>query len=630
MHKALHIFGFLTLVLAIACGDKDPPPIPIFAEIPDPLNLVTLDIDGQEVQFASNHLVVLMKDGAGEAEAKAAAKTLGATLIGQIPSAGIYQFRVSSNSQHELEEFALQAEGLTGIQEVSYDVLGVTRDVSKCTANDDNDKITGRCALESLQYFQAVPIIEHFRQQIPFNKVKVAILDTGLTAIEQFGQTTPVDLQSINGVTMYDDADGHGTKVAGVIAADNDNGSVNGIATRILTPQNVEVFFCNGQTLGLTRMLSCAAIAGELNVDAVNMSFGYGQKSIRIPRFQSIQRKWERVFVQYPNTLYLASADNHPVELTRTNDAPAGIDLPNLLTVGGTGACKPNEPASFSARGPLIEIAAPAVNVPVIALDRPTGAPVYARGNSFATPIVTSIALVLRSLNPAITPAEIKKTLRDHAYPTSPEVNSARAVLAVPMLQAMIDAAVPADVLNTIDRDGDGIYDEPGMVVNRICARSQIEVEEEGIYTFEQDEEDQGAFINMLAWGLILVDEEHSLTATCQGCAFKLNQPYTIPTDLDLTLANNSPFLTGTAIGGSLTLNACVVVQRDGLLNLPLLLDVEGRTQGDLEVIKSSDPTIYTREFQGTFNLAMTVLATSATDGFINAIENSCHGGLRK
>jgi len=638
MVKKLFVVMLVCIGLAFvfSCdGGDDDPQDDIFAQSPDPSKIETIMQDGREFKFPVNQLVILMEDGATEKDASAVASAIGANIVGQIPSTGTYQLELPTTTAAELEAVAVRAEAQPKVESASYNYLGQLRETTACKANDDNDKLTAarRCALENIQYYQAVPIVEKLRSSISFSKVKVAVLDSGLDGASQFENTSVNDLVNDNGMFLFGDDKGHGTQVAGIIAADNGDNAVNGIASRIVGASNIGIYYCGEAQVSLAKMLSCAAKAGEKKIDAVNMSFGYGAENPP-PRFAATRSQWVRVMAKYPGTLYLAAADNKPYVLTLTNDAPAGIQLGNMMTVGGVGGadgCDPVKEYAMSARGSLIDIAAPAVNVPVLDPASPDGTPLLGSGNSFAAPIVTSIAAVIKSINPALKPSEIKKFIMDYNYLTSSEVNYRRAVLALPLEQMLINKGAAAVVLGYIDRDGDRIYDEPGVVVDRICSRSEVNVESESLYVFESAEEDAGSFLNAMGFGVIMIkDGTYSFSASCSGCAFKLDTDFPIPAKVGISYVDNALNNIGSGTSGALKFISCVVVQREGLSNMPLLLDIEGTLRGVFEVMKPPSPDVYIRPFTGKFNLFMVVMAMSPSDEFVKEIEKSCHGGLNR
>jgi hypothetical protein len=107
-----------------------------------------------------------------------------------------------------------------------------------------------------------------------------------------------------------------------------------------------------------------------------------------------------------PNTLFVFAAGNDGSSNDEFPVAPANIKLPNSMSVAATtptGAL-----AVFSNYGSTVDIAAPGV---AIESTTPRGPKLPLSGTSQAAPKVAAVAGALKTLNPGLTPAEIKDIL---------------------------------------------------------------------------------------------------------------------------------------------------------------------------------------------------------------------------
>ena len=204
------------------------------------------------------------------------------------------------------------------------------------------------------------------------------------------------------------DYDGHGTFVAGIIAADNDNGQgirgINGSA-RIMVLKALDAFG-RGHASHVAQAISYAADNGA---KIINLSLG-GQTVTRI----------EQLAIDHARSkgaLVVVAAGNAGRDVR--NVSPAGLN--GVLTVSATD--RRDKRAGFSNWGPAVDIAAPGVDIlslrarktdllsliPGVKYERGSGivgkdrAYFRASGTSFAAPMVSATLSLLLSGNPDLT-----------------------------------------------------------------------------------------------------------------------------------------------------------------------------------------------------------------------------------
>ncbi|MED3646114.1 S8 family peptidase [Halalkalibacterium halodurans] len=229
--------------------------------------------------------------------------------------------------------------------------------------------------------------------------VKVAVLDTGIASHD--------DLHVIDGVSFvsvepfYRDLNGHGTHVAGTIAAQENDEASTGIAP------NVELYavkVLNGLGAGSIASITNGidwAISNDM--DIINMSLGTNTDS------EALQRAVERAHDH--GILIIAAAGNSgEADEQHTIDYPARYD--SVVAVGAVDGN--NDRASFSSYGEQLEIMAPGVEIHSTFLFNR-----YERlsGTSMASPHVTGAAALIKSNNPELTNEQIRKRLNTTATP---------------------------------------------------------------------------------------------------------------------------------------------------------------------------------------------------------------------
>lgn len=601
----------------------------------DPNRLVTVAPNGTNPLVAAANQLVVLTDSeiVREENADTIASAIGGELVGQTPYLGVYQFEFTTTTLAELNAKRNAFMQIPGIREVSYNRLPQYRaDPAYCDRTKDNFKLSWqrRAAFEHIFYPTLEPLMAKVRQHISLSKVVVGLFDSGLnSSIGQFD-----DLRTRNmikpGTTLVEAdtaAHGHGTMVAGFIGADSRDGATNGIASAVLDDKlEMAVTYDTLTTAALAYYIYVGAFI--YGIDVFNMSFGYGgpHPDTTLP---STRRLLKAVFHSLSQCLFVVAADNKPFVLDTTNDAPAGIQLDNVITVGGTMHDKPDSACSFSSRGPLIDIAAPADQVTCVDPVNP-GRIVVADGNSFATPMITSIAAVLKSISSALTPAQIKSYIKTNSYPTSSLVGGRRLILPLPVEQLLIDMPAPKPLLDLVDIDIEpGKADNPGLVMHRICGGSHISIKGYGSVTFLGD---TAGVSNINAFGVQITCASSISTLGislhdyhCIGESFPFVQETGSGTaTAELMFVDTTIIGGGTAIAGSITVTRCEITARNAIDQNPIMLRLEGVYSGVLEWTDQSG-TLTTKEFDGALSLPL--LYAASDPAVTQYLERNCVGG---
>jgi type VII secretion-associated serine protease mycosin len=232
--------------------------------------------------------------------------------------------------------------------------------------------------------------------------VKVAVIDSGVEAThpDLAGQVLPgVDIISgTEGVST--DPNGHGTHVAGTIAALTGNGlGVSAVApdTRIL-PVRVLSATGSGWSSDIAKGIIWAADHGA---NVINMSLGgSGQDTATSNAVAYARSKGVTVIAAAGNSRLLGSPVNYPA-------ADAGV-----IAVAATDSN--DKVAGYSNQGSYVDVAAPgsaiASTVPV-----GQGSYAYKNGTSMAAPHVAAVAALLKAYNPSLTPDAIERALTGSA-----------------------------------------------------------------------------------------------------------------------------------------------------------------------------------------------------------------------
>src|SRR5882724_2050203 len=265
----------------------------------------------------------------------------------------------------------------------------------------------------------------------PAGTAKVAILDTGVDALhsELAGMVVPGTsiLDNSNGTT---DPSGHGTWLAGIIAAQTGGTSPDGIAgvaydgVRIMP---VTVLNANGEGLD-SDVIAGVVWAVDHGADVILMAFSNPCFS---PNLQdAIDYAWSRGVVLVAAAGNDASSDPH---------FPAGD-----RGVMGVAATDPNDAlASFSNDGQAVFIAAPGVDIQTIDLG---GAYTVISGTSTSAAIVAGSAGLMKAVDPTLTNGIIVGRLARNADPagTQAQTGNGRVNLARALADTSTESIEPA------------------------------------------------------------------------------------------------------------------------------------------------------------------------------------------
>jgi subtilisin family serine protease len=126
--------------------------------------------------------------------------------------------------------------------------------------------------------------------------------------------------------------------------------------------------------------------------------------------FESVNRALEDAFRSAPDILFIAGAGNEDEDVDFVRSFPAGINLPNVITVGAVDAAL--QPAGFTSYGKSIDIYANGHEVPSKV---PGGMDINISGTSLAAPQVTNTAAKMLAVNPKLTVAQVRSIIESTA-----------------------------------------------------------------------------------------------------------------------------------------------------------------------------------------------------------------------
>jgi hypothetical protein len=131
--------------------------------------------------------------------------------------------------------------------------------------------------------------------------------------------------------------------------------------------------------------------------------------------FDKITAALEESFRSAPEILFVAGAGNEDEDVDFVRSFPAGINLPNVMTVGAVDVSL--QPAGFTSYGKSIDIYANGFEVPSKV---PGGMPINISGTSLAAPQVTNLAGKILAVNPKLNVSQVRAIIEETATAEGP------------------------------------------------------------------------------------------------------------------------------------------------------------------------------------------------------------------
>src|SRR4051812_13467695 len=319
-------------------------------------------------------LVVARAPGVGSA---GHAELLGDAGVGHdrdLPLAGVERVQVTDGTAGQaLAE--LRADPRVAWAEVDHEVRAL-----------DADPVLGaQWALADIGAPSAWPLVDGSGQL-------VATVDTGVDAQH------PDLAGRLDARGAATDPNGHGTHVAGIIAAATNNGV--GVAGAAPGARLLALAALDADGKGTVSGVAAAAgRAADLGARVVNLSLGSDTASLT-----------ERAVIRaHPRTLFVAAAGNSGRDVDSRPMYPCAYPEPNVLCVGAEDERDARAGVS-NAGAAAVDLFAPGVDIM-----SPWPGGTYARmdGTSMAAPFATAAAALLLQRNPSLTPSQLRTLLVD-------------------------------------------------------------------------------------------------------------------------------------------------------------------------------------------------------------------------
>lgn len=246
-------------------------------------------------------------------------------------------------------------------------------------------------------------------------KIKVAVLDTGVTVTEDIDVAGRVNFipgeEDVN--PLYEDVSGHGTSVASIIAAKDNDIGVTGINP------NVELYSVkvldDKKKASLSEVIKGIYWCIDNDIDIINMSFGTSTKSEILE--QVVKEANQK------GILIIAAAGNKGEVIGEsTVEYPAAFN--EVIAVGATNP--QGEISEISSAGEEIDLMAPGEIIPATGYYDEI---IKTEGTSMAAPHVTGVASILWAKDRSKSNEFIKSLLNASAKPMKDGVTEGNGLL---------------------------------------------------------------------------------------------------------------------------------------------------------------------------------------------------------
>ncbi len=342
----------------------------------------------KDVDYVGNEVIVEVPD---MSTATVYAKQLGGT-VKRFSENGFAVIRVD-DAQRTVEE-SIRSDAMPT---VSYNVIYHTQNI----AEDSSDSVPTDPYYTEQYFHSMIDSPSAWNITKGSEDVVVAVIDTGIDVShpEFAGRISPKSCNIVTkqvGAEYAEDDINHGTHVAGIIAAAQNNGQGGcGIAPNI-TIMAIKANNKNSRGFSNDSIADAIYYAAENGADIINMSLG----AYEFIGFSAIIQKAVRYAYSQGVTLVAAAGNESYGKVSYPAAYQEVIAVSSVDTKG--------KMSSFSNYGSEVDLAAPGSNV--YSTNLGDGYTVLS-GTSMASPVVAGVAALIKSQFPELSPAEIKQRL---------------------------------------------------------------------------------------------------------------------------------------------------------------------------------------------------------------------------
>jgi hypothetical protein len=409
----------------------------------------------------------------GGREAQRIASKFGATVVGAIAPLNTWQLRLPVTDLVQRDAMVLRMGSEVGVDAVVVEEsspeagpaqtgsaqTSLAQTSSPQTSPHEAAPSDGKQAKPALEQWAAnrfVDAVNYYRRRIPVASAPIKPVPIRVGLIEREVDFDAPDFAGYTGdchsgaprTCLYardaNKPDGHGSTVAGILAADRSQGGNSGVLRALDgVSQGFEVIVDRNSDAGITANVAASVNLVEDGVRVLNWSWGLhrvGTKKVDGDDVDSLlhsgiamsgyEELLEEFFLwlrrKHPDVIVINSAGNG-ASFSGTDEyrLPSSFITDQLLVVGGHQRSRDDgrevdDPAYVEKRqssnvDSRVDIMAAACTR-ASTLNRGEQGAVHC-GTSYATPMVTAIVAAMLSINPQLTPEQVRMLLRRSSMP---------------------------------------------------------------------------------------------------------------------------------------------------------------------------------------------------------------------
>jgi subtilisin family serine protease len=401
--------------LLVSCPETPPPgpappPEPVTAEPAPPVEPPPVVVTPTQVRYDEHRILVRLRKGTAPRAAAAAFKRAGVTVERRLRKIGFYLVRAPEGQR---EKALTSLRGERAVKQAEREVL-----VDALDTQPHDPSWADQWGLQRARFPRAWDATRGS------SRIVVAVLDTGVTAShpDLKGAVGP-GFAFVNLDSDPSDDGGHGTAVAGIIAARGDNGIGLAGACWTCTIMPVKVLDAEGRG-DTTRVAAGIIWAADHGADVINLSLGAPGTTDALS-----------AAVRYAiakNVVVVAAAGNSGSAIPFHPAAEASV-----LGVAATN--EQDRLYTWSNRGPWVEVAAPGCNV----APWTGGAYISLCGTSAAAPLVSGLAALVVAAQPRPSVSVAIEALQKAVVPISADVRNGRIDAGLALARVGLEARPP-------------------------------------------------------------------------------------------------------------------------------------------------------------------------------------------
>lgn len=328
--------------------------------------------------------------------------------VAKVPTRAVVVFNHSISNAHETAILeAYQAAVVTYYKYIpavtaylpAGEIQSIKKDPSVRSVNLD-DPIKPKGKKQNIPsytwYYNDINIYPSWSKQYTGAGVKIAVIDSGIDMHHP-------DLKLAGGISFapysssYDDDDGHGTHVAGIIAGQGKEDGMEGIAPG--SKLYAVKYLNQAGDGGISELLQSIEWCIDHHMDIINMSFVFDNDILPIH---------EEMNAAYHHGILLVAAAGN-------GGADSHVMYPAAYSsvIAVSAVNNDNHISSFSSRGKAIEFAAPGFQIYSTYYHHS-----YAvlNGTSMAAAFVTGVLALIEEANPSFSAEEVRSYAEKHAF----------------------------------------------------------------------------------------------------------------------------------------------------------------------------------------------------------------------